>query len=246
MKLFKLLFSISLLLMAGPVWRLIDWANVLIPIPHLYKFVLAALFLVFLLLPLKLLLLKFSRKIAMALAALLAALISIFEPLSSQTVLEPANSHCGVITYTGFFYPARSLLSPSYQDDLELRNQLCWVTKMIKKTPAVIPAEEFELQLNLLKSKLSKPNIKYRSSLPWITFLLGSYFSSTSSSESKIEQMQNANLFSQSLRYYTHLYGDEISGRKYQWFEWPHSALIQAEYGFIERNWEHIHIQLNK
>lgn len=246
MKWFKYVFAVTLLLLALPVWRLLDWANVMLPFPFIYKTFLFSWFGLLILLPLKLILKKLTGKISLALLALYLGLLNLLAPLSSKAVLEPTQGHCGPISYTGIFYGIRPLLSSAHQDDLELRNQLCWITKMIKKVPAEIAPDELEMQLNLLKNKLLKPQYKYRASLPWITFLIGAYFSATPSSDSPIQRALDGKLFAQNFNFWTQLYADEISAREYEWHDWPHSALMKAEYGFIEKNWEQIHIQFNK
>lgn len=246
MKWAKYVFAITLLLLALPVWRLLDWANVIFPFPIIYKSLLFTCFSLFLLLPLKILINWPTWKWSFMVFALFISLLNFQNTLSTQAVLEPTKNHCGPITYAGLFYPVRNWLSLSYQDDLEQRNQLCWITKMIKKVPAHIPQDELELHLKLLKNKLMKPTFKYRASLPWITFLVGSYFSATPDSNSPLDRIQNANLFAQNFNIWAELYSDEISAREYAWYEWPHSQIIKAEYALIERNWEKIHIQFNK
>jgi hypothetical protein len=106
---------------------------------------------------------------------------------------------------------------------------------MIKKVPAEIAPEDLAHHPNLMKNKLLKPSLKFRASLPWITFLLGRYLSAS--------ELQNSPLLVQNLGFWTQLYNEEISARKYSWHEWPHSAMIQFEYGLIEKHWETIRIE---
>ena len=89
-----------------------------------------------------------------------------------------------------------------------------------------------------MKSKLMKPAQKYRATLPWITFLLGKYLTSSG--------IMNSPLLVQNLGFWSQLYTEEISEREYAWYDWPHSAVIKFEYGFIENNWENIRIEFNK
>jgi hypothetical protein len=142
------------------------------------------------------------------------------------------------MSYAGFFYPLRAILTNAHQDDLEARNQMCWLVKMISKVPSEIAAEDLADHLNIMKNKLMKPTQKYRASLPWITILLGKYLTSS--------EIQNSPLLVQNLGFWSNLYAEEISGREYAWYNWPHSAWIKFEYGFIEKNWGNIQIEFNK
>ena len=114
---------------------------------------------------------------------------------------------------------------------------MCWIVKMVSKVPSEIEPSDLAHNLNVTKNKLMKPAHKYRVSLPWITFLLGKYLTSS--------DIQNSTLLVQNLAFWAELYTEEISARKYQWYDWPHSSLIQFEYGMIEDNWENIHIQFS-
>lgn len=238
MKRLKYLFAGCLLLLSLPVWRLLDWANLIFPVQFLITGSLVIWGICCVVIPLKLLIPKMNRWIGLLLVLLIGSLSLTAGPFTSQTTLEPTDTHCGRMSYAGFFYPVRQILSNAHQDDLEVRNQICWLVKMITKIPAEIAAEDLANHLNLMKNKLMKPAQKYRASLPWITFLLGKYLTSS--------EIKNSPLLIQNLGFWTQLYSEEISGRKYAWYEWPHSSMIKFEYGFIERNWENIQIEVNK
>ena len=235
MKRLRYLFAGILLLVSFPSWRLLDWANVILPFQWIITSGFVLWGVIFVIFPLKLILTKLHRRWALFIILSLGSLSWLSGPFTAQTTLDPNSSHCGRTSYTGFFYPARSLLSNAHQDDLELRNQMCWLVKMIKKVPSEIAPEDLAHHLNLMKNKLLKPSLKFRASLPWITFLLGRYLSAS--------ELKNSPLLVQNLSYWTQLYNEEISARKYPWYEWPHSAMIQFEYGVIEKHWETIRIE---
>jgi len=238
MKRLKYLFAGLILIISLPAWRLLDWANVTLPFQILMTFSLIIWASFFVVIPLKLLIPKMNRWVSLLLILCLGSLAWIASPFSDQTTLEPTLTHCSRMSYTGFFYPLRSVLTNAHQDDLEIRNQMCWLVKMIGKVPSEIPAEDLAHHLNLMKNKLMKPAQKYRASLPWITFLLGKHLTAS--------EIQNSPLLVQNLGFWSQLYAEEISARDYAWYDWPHSSIIKLEYGFIEKNWENIQIEFNK
>lgn len=190
------------------------------------------------LLPLKLLIPGMNRWISILMLLSFGTFAWVAGPHTNQATLEPSLTHCGRMSYAGFFYPMRVILTNAHQDDLEARNQMCWLVKMISKVPSEIAAEDLANHLNIMKNKLMKPTQKYRASLPWITILLGKYLTSS--------EIQNSPLLVQNLGFWSNLYAEEISGREYAWYSWPHSAIIKFEYGFIEKNWGNIQIEFNK
>lgn len=235
MRRLKYLFAGLILLFTLPTWRLLDWLYVTLPFQLLLTVCLVAWSLVFILLPLKLIFPNLKRW-QLWLAPLFIGFISLISGVSSSlTTIEPQLNHCSRASYTGFFYPARSVFSNAHIDDLEVRNQMCWIVKMISKIPPDIGPSDLADHLNITKSKLMKPARKYRASLPWIAFLLGKYLNSSG--------IQNSPLLVQNLAFWANLYTEEISARKYHWYDWPHSAITKFEYGIIENNWENIHIQ---
>lgn len=238
MKRLKYLFAGYLLLATLPTWRLLDLANVTLPFPILISVAITVWSLFFVALPLKLLIQKMNRWTFFLISLALGSLAWVAGPFSNQTILEPDLTHCGKMSYSGFFHPIRGFLTSAHQDDLEIRNQMCWVVKMIKKVPAQIAPEDLANHLNLMKAKLLKPMHKYRATLPWITFLLGKYLTSS--------EIKNSAMLIQNLGFWSQLYSEEISGRDYSWQDWPHSLLIKFEYGLIEKNWEKIRIEIIK
>ncbi len=235
MKRLKNLFAVLILLLALPAWRLLDWAVLTLPFPIMITIMQTIWMGLFVALPLNLIITRFSRWFVLGTILFFALVTYLAGPLSGQATLDPNLTHCGRTTYTGTLYPLRVVLFSSHQDDLEIRNQMCWVTKLIKKVPSNIAAEDLADQLNGMKFRLMKPEIKYRVTLPWITFLLGMYVNSSG--------IENGPLLIQNLGYWSNLYSHQISGREYSWSEWPHSEVVKFEYGFIERNWENIKIE---
>ena len=163
---------------------------------------------------------------------------------TNQTILEPELSHCGGMTYTGLLYPARQFLSDSYKDDLEIKNQLCWLVKMIKKIPEKIPEAELADHLNLLTKNLEKPAIKYKAALPWIAVLIGKYMTSPHENSGALGNLRNGKLYAKALNFWKERYTEEISARSYSWVDWPFSSFIKFEYGIIEKNLEHLKIEI--
>lgn len=224
--------------MALPTWRLLDWALVTLPFPVAITAAQTLWSTLFLFFPMTLFRPDMKKRMLLLLIFTFASLSWISGPTTSQATLEPTLTHCGRTSYSGFFYPIRDLLSPVHQDDLEIRNQMCWVVKLIKQVPAQILPEDLAHQLNIMKFKLLKPQLKFRATLPWITFLLGNYLTST--------ELKNSPLLIQNLGFWSELYSEEISSRNYEWYEWPHSAFVKFEYGLIEENWENIKLEIRK
>lgn len=242
MKRLKFGFAVLLLLLGLPAWRLIDWAVVTIPYASLFTVLMVGWGLIYLALPLKILLKK--KYLFLIIASIVGSLSWLTSPLSNQTTARPALNHCGGASYTGFFYPFREYLSNVHHDDLEARNQICWLVKMSKEAPDMILSEDFQLQLEIVKKKLLKPANKYRSSMPWIVFLYGTYLSAKENGKSTLESIYTSKNLMDEAHFWHDLYSEEISSREYSALDWPHSFYIKQEYGFIERNWNKIAISI--
>lgn len=243
MKWFKLGFAVLLLFLSFPFWRLQDWAVVILPFPSLITSLMVIWSGIFVSFPLLLLWSKMKGWMGLLIMLMVGVAVWFSGPLSNQATLEPSLNHCGRLTYTGFFYPARNFLSSAHIDDLEARNQMCWMIKMIKKVPDSIAADELPMQLHLLKTKLMKPQLKFRATLPWLMLLVSRYFTATETSNNPIEKYQDSRLFVDNFKFWSQAYNESVSARSYSWYEWPHSVWIKAEYGFIEENWDKIEIQ---
>ena len=189
-------------------------------------------FALFIAIPLKLLIQKTQTLLIISIVGIFAVMAYWSSPLSHMASEKPALNHCGPLTYTGVFYPLRSFLSEAHHDDLEARNQFCWVRKLISRVPKKFDSpDEVESYSRLLRQKLLKPEIKYRASLPLIGIL---YFAINTSAGHYVGVKQ----IYDSLHFWIDHYTDEISQREYSPWNWPHSDYIKFEYGIVERNWQ--------
>ncbi len=224
----KLFFALFLLVLALPFWRFADMIAIGSPYDWPLTLAMSVWSGIFIAIPLKLI--KQKLKVWTLLLVIFATgfLCMWVKPLSHTSTDNSDLGHCGQMTYTGMLYPVRSILTDAYRDDLEARNQMCWVRKIISNVP-----EKYELgsYIKIIHDKLLKPQIKYRTSLPLIAVLmvkinLGSY-----------EPNASMNVYD-SIRFWSDHYTEEISYRNYKPWNWPHSSYIKFEYGLIENNWQ--------
>lgn len=246
MKWVKWTFIALLLLLALPVWRLMDLSAVIWPNPWIFTGLMCLWSAIYVLLPMKLIRPKTQFRLRIIPFLLVITLAYFSGPLSTKATLEPAGSHCGWMTYTGFFYRAKDMVSNAHTDDLEVRNQMCWVRKLIQKVPERIPNDDFDQHIEHLKFRLLKPATKYRAVLPGILFLTGLTITAGMDKENSLHRIKAGHRFATSMELWSKQYSEEISGRVYDWYEWPHSVLIQFEYGLIEKNWDQIQLEFNK
>ena len=238
MKRLKVFFAICLLILALPFWRLTDWTIFLTPWKSMTMLAQTAWAALFVVTAVNLLNSKLKWWMNILIILGFGLLNYASGPLSNKTTLEPTLSHCGFSSFTGFFHPFKPIMTDALKDDLEARNQICWVSKMIRQVPDHIPPEELADRLNLMKNKLMKPEIKFRVALPWIAFLLGRYLTSS--------ELENSPMLIQNLGFWSNLYTEEISTRQYGVYDYPFALITQTEYGFIERNWENIKLEVNQ
>lgn len=239
MKRLRVIFAVGLLLLFFPVWRALDYQVAVIPSPGLFTFSLALLVLIAIVVPVRLLRPQWPEKFSWLLFLALIPLIWWGSGLSTKATLHHELRHCGSATFTGFLYPIRSVLPPAHQDDLEARNQMCWIRKMVVRLPEQIKdVKELQNYLDLLRKKLLSPGVKYKSSLPLIALLHGAI--SASLIGPVIETVEIGKLFVDSLHFWKSQYTVEISKLDYPWYAWPHSSFIQWEYALIEDNWESV------
>ncbi len=228
----RIFFAIVLLLLALPFWRFADMVAIASPFEWPLPFVLTLWFAVFLAIPLKLLVQKVHPLLLISLIGIFAAFAYWTSPLSKMATDDPNHNHCGGLTYTGVFYPIRTILSDAHHDDLEARNQMCWVRKMISKVPPKFDTlDEVESYSYFIREKLLRPEIKYRVALPLIGIL---YFTINTSAGNVVGVKQ----IYDSLHFWIDHYTEEIGQRDYSVWNWPHSDYIQFEYGLVERNWQ--------
>lgn len=237
MKRLRIFFAVILLLFFLPFWRGLDYQVMVVPSPLLYTISLTGIFLMTVAIPVRLLFPHLRKLYLFAGVILLIPLFWYGSPLSGKATRHYELRHCGLSTYAGFFYHIRSILLPAHEDDLEVRNQMCWIRKMIVRMPEEIDdVKELQNYLDLLRQKLLSPPNKYKASLPLIAFLHGSM--SASISGTALESVQVGKMFVDSLHFWKGQYTVEINAIEYPWYAWPHSAYTQFEYGLIEKNWE--------
>lgn len=224
----KLLFALVLLLLALPFWRFIDILVVASPFNFPIYVALIFWFGIFVLIPTKLMVQKVKTWMVIFALGAFTAMTFLISPFSNMATRNPEFNHCGHMTFTGTFYPVRKILTNAYLDDLEARNQQCWIRKMINKVP-----EKFEMVTysKITHEKLLKPEIKFRSSLPLVAAL---FFKINVTND---EAYAAKNIYD-SIHFWIEHYTEEISQRKYPAWNWPHSSYIQFEYGLIEKNWQ--------
>ena len=227
----KNVFAISTLLLAFPGWRSVDTLIVVSPFEWPISFALSLWFGFFILLPLKILFPNIKRLIFVA-AFLFYGLAAWFTPPFSKMATDnPEFNHCSPLSFTGSFFPLRNLLSEAHADDLEIRNQMCWLRKMIARVPKFDHLHEMTFFSKLIREKLLKPEFKYRASLPLVALLEIRIMASS------VEAV-DPKWFQDSLNFWITQYTYEISERDYSWASWPHSSYIKWEYGLIEKNWQ--------
>lgn len=225
-------FSGLLLLLALPLWRYIDIPVVISPYEFPIKVVMVLWFSVFVVYPVKLMFPKIKLRFVALSVLCFGALVFSIPTLSKFATRNSDDNHCGSLTFTGFFYPVRNLLTDAYRDDLEARNQQCWIRKMISKVPERFDSEEdVKLYIDLIEKRLMSPSIKYRASLPLLSLFYFQIYS-------KSPNFSGMKKVYDSVHFWPSHYTDEISARDYSWINWPHSAYIKYEYGLIEKNWD--------
>lgn len=233
MKRVKLVFAIVLLLLALPFWRFADMVAIASPFESLLTFSLVLWFAIFIAIPLKLIVNKIQTWHVLLSLLLWGLMVYFTGPVSKMATQEPNFNHCGALTYTGFFYPVRSIVTEAHRDDLEARNQMCWIRKMITRVPEKFDDDvETQNYVKLIEDRLFKPEIKFRVSLPLISLLYGRIYTSQK------DVVVDAKKIYDSIHFWTPHYTEEISDREYSFWNWPHSSYIKWEYGFIEDNWQ--------
>ncbi len=239
MKRLRVFFAAIMLLLFFPFWRALDYQVMMIPSATFYTLSMFSTLLFFILLPLRMLLPQVPKKYFFLALLSTSALVWVGSPLSGKATRHYELRHCGLSTYTGFLYPVLSILPPAHQDDLEVRNQMCWVRKMVTRLPEEIDdVKELQNYLELLRQKLLSPPRKYKATLPLIAFLHGAI--SASLVGPTLESVEIGKMFVDSLHFWKSQYTVEISELEYPWYAWPHSVWIKWEYGLIEKNWEKI------
>jgi hypothetical protein len=232
MKRLRLLFAVPPLLLFVPLWRSLDLLSFLTPSAGLFALGVFFVYFFFLFFPLSLVLSKKPRY-ALLLALIVGGLSYFTTPLSGNKVEEGKERHCGLFSYTGFFYWTHPIALEAFGDDLTVRNQFCWVRKIIQEVPEKFEdASSQESYLRDLEALLLKPQDKYLATLPMIAWLYGKVATRM--------EMSGGEFFVSTLHFWKTHYTSEIYRRDYSAFNWPYGPWIQWEYGLIERNWEEI------
>ncbi|HXH74349.1 MAG TPA: hypothetical protein VNJ08_05260 [Bacteriovoracaceae bacterium] len=238
MKRIKIIFSIVLLVLAIPMWRYMDFLTWIWASETLYALAFFFWGLTYLVLPAWLLKPKLLPTIAFALVFIGTILSYNLGPLSKMATNDSSHSHCGPMSFTGMFYPTINFMTQAPADDLDARNQLCWIKKMIQRIPEKFSTKhELEDFIKLTQTKLLNPENKYRVSLPLIALL---YAIVLAHEEGVMPNISNGKMFIDSLKFWIDQYTDEISSRQYSWWDYPYGPYIQFEYGLVEKNWESI------
>jgi hypothetical protein len=239
MKRLRVLFAAVLLVFFFPLWRSLDYQVLILPSAFMYTLSFATVFAFFVLVPIRLIAPNIRKKYLLLSLVLILPLTWLGSPLSNQATMHYELRHCGLSTFTGFFYPISAILPPAHQDDLEVRNQMCWIRKMVKRAPEDISdVKELQNYLELIRKKLLSPPVKYKAALPLIALLHGTL--SASLEGPALESIEVGKMFVDSVHFWKGQYTTEISELQYPWYAWPHSAWIKWEYGLIEKNWEAI------
>jgi hypothetical protein len=173
---------------------------------------------------------------------LAGVIVGLAGTLSKMASDNPLHGHCGPLTYTGVFYPTRELLSAAHQDDLEIRNQLCWTRKLvIRVLPKFDSEAEYLTYTKITRDKLLKPERKYRVALPIIGYLYGTIINRWDNYNIPLmKNIQTGKLFLEEMKYWSHEYTEEVSAREYGWWDFLHGNYIKFEYGIVEKNWQNL------
>lgn len=233
MKRLRMLFAGGLALFFLPLWRLLDYLVFLWPGTWPYTILFTFMTLIFLGIPLRLIQNKIKPIFIFMGIICLGALNLYLTPISGEKSSYPMATHCGYLTYTGFFSPLKPILTQAFEDDLTLRNQLCWIRKLIMNSPQGYRDDlDQEQYLRSLEKLLLEPQDKYLASLPMLAWLYGGIATRM--------KLSGGEFFVSTLHFWKDHYTVIVSGRPYAWWDWPLSAIIQWEYGLIENNWEDI------
>jgi hypothetical protein len=237
MKRLRVLFAVILFSLALPVWRFTDFLAIFSPFDWPLTFSLTLTFALFIVTPLKLLFVK-MRPVFMIFLILGVGFSSYtMKPLSTMATKDSHFNHCGVLTWTGAFYPLRGIMSDAHKDDIEARNQMCWVRKMIQRVPDRFESKaELSQYVSITTDKLLSPSLKYRISLPLVTLLHITIFTRYAPPQATTNDDQKM-FIAEGIKFWQDQYTDMISERQYGMGSFPHSTWIKFEYGLIERNW---------
>lgn len=241
MRRLRLLFAAILLLLGLPLWRFMDMLVWVWPDEVLYASFFFFWLLIFVALPLRLALPKIHAAILILISFILSALCWNAGPLSRMASDNPIHTHCGQFTYSGLFYPLQSFLTTAHQDDLDIRNQICWIRKLIVRTPRSFDTpHELATYSEIIRNRLLKPENKFRAVLPMVALLHGHIITKLEEQSVLMPGFSEGKMFIEGLRFWQEQYTLEIRDREYPIWNFPHGEYIKFEYGLIEENWRSI------
>lgn len=226
MKRLKILFASLLFLSALPLWRYLDmlaWFNLNGLFTVVSFFIWSSIFLI---LPISLI----YRRVfipGIILNICFSFLIYFFaNPFSSHSVDYPEERHCSLLNFAGFFYNFKSILPSAHEDDLLIRNQICWARKLSLSIPDELSKHESSVYFKLVEEKLALPELKWKTTLP---FLIPIYL--------KISKVDPIVDTVEAQKFWNNHYTAEIQIRDYNFMSYPHSDYIKWEYRLLEKYW---------
>jgi hypothetical protein len=235
MKAIRLFLAFTLLMLAIPMWRFIDWAIIFWPHDYLYGGLLTLNLIFLVLIPLWLIFIKMPIPLLMFILGLCFIPFA-FDPLSRMATTDAEFNHCGQGSFTGTFYPLKHLMPYVQEYDLEIRNQLCWIRKMIRRAPVKFDSQnELEFYSELLKKKLTTPSRKYKVSIIGIYFLW-STVAGAWRPDGTIDKIVSKKQFVDEMIDWYGMYDFEVGDIEFKWYDWPYSSLLKLEYGWVENN----------
>jgi hypothetical protein len=200
----RLFFALVILALALPFWRFCDLLVILAPYDQIVKLTLILWFTLFIAVPLRLTLRTINILILLGMIGLFGGIAWWTSPLSSSATTDAKLGHCGYLSYTGMIYPLKNFLTDAQLDDLEARNQMCWVKKLIQQIQA---DSDFVINSEIVHQILIMPERKYRATLPLIAYYLVKL--NLTNKTSYPENTLN------SIKFWTTQYTEEISARSY-------------------------------
>lgn len=236
----RVFFALPFLILFLPLWRFLDILAFTWPHNIVFGAIFGFLLLVCIALPVRMVRQKTHWAILVVVPILMGILAGYLGPLSKMSTADSEFNHCGNLSYTGIFYPMRKLMTAAHQDDLEIRNQLCWVRKMvIRVLPKFSSETEYVTYTKITRDKLLKPPLKYKVTLPLIGFLYGNIINRWDNYNIPLmRNIQAGKLFLDEMGFWTREYTEEVSAREYGWWDYLHGNYIKWEYGLVEDNWQ--------
>jgi hypothetical protein len=235
MKVLRLIVAFTLLIIAVPMWRLIDWSIIFWPHDYLYGGLLTTNLIFLVLLPVWMIFPKMPKPLLMFFLGLCFVPFAL-DPLSRMATADGEYNHCGTGSFTGTLYPIKHLVPYVQEYDLEIRNQLCWIRKMIQRAPTKFDSQhELNIYTEILNKKLMSPQRKYKVSVIGLYFLW-SAVANAWKPDGTIDKFRNKKDFVNGMIDWYGMYDFEIRDIEFKWYDWPYSSLVKFEYSWVEKN----------